>query len=88
MQGFCGALLDYPLLCVAAFNYAPAWGELEDDATHIKPPVSGGGVGGLQYRPQANIVDCPALSAAGAYRWRGRGKWLNVNDHQVLSEAL
>jgi hypothetical protein len=23
--------LDYPLLSVAAFDYAPAWGELEDD---------------------------------------------------------
>jgi hypothetical protein len=32
MQGFCGALLDYPLLSVAAFNYAPAWSELEDDS--------------------------------------------------------
>jgi len=31
MQGFCGALLDYPLLCVAAFYNAPAWIELEDD---------------------------------------------------------
>jgi len=31
MQGFCRALLDDPLLSVVAFNYAPAWSELEDD---------------------------------------------------------
>ena len=31
VQGFCRALLDDPLLGVAAFNYAPAWSELEDD---------------------------------------------------------
>ena len=31
VQGFCRALLDDPLLSVAAFNDAPAWSKLEDD---------------------------------------------------------
>ena len=31
MQGFCGAVLDDPLLRIAAFYNAPTWGELDDD---------------------------------------------------------
>jgi hypothetical protein len=31
MQGFRRAVLDDPLLCVAALYNAPAWSELEDD---------------------------------------------------------
>ena len=57
----------------------------ENFRTHFTSPSFGECAGEPQYRPQANIVDCPALSAAGAYRWRGRGKWRNANGHRVLS---
>jgi hypothetical protein len=56
MQGFCGALLDDPLLSVAAFYNAPAWSELKDDFAVAAIALH---VGGIIYWGQAEYIVGP-----------------------------
>jgi|GEM_PF-6157606 len=56
VQGFCRALLDNPLLSVAAFDNAPAWSELKDDFAVAVIALS---VAGIIYWGQAEYIGGP-----------------------------
>jgi len=56
MQGFCRAVLDYPLLSIAALYDAPAWGESDDD---FAVAVLALHVGGVIYWGQAEYTVGP-----------------------------